>query len=175
MILDFARVPNLEKLILKGYTKLSKIDSSRGDLKHLILLDLTNYKNLSSLPGAICSLTSLKTLTLSGCLKLDNMPMNLGNLEGLEVLDVSGTAIREPPSSIPHLKNLKVLSFQGCNGLSSKSWSWKKPFNFLLMTKTPDLIGLVLPSISGLSSLTRLNIRNCNLQAIPSDIAVCPH
>ena len=96
--------------------------------------------------------------------------MNLGNLEGLEELDVSGTAIREPPSSIFCLKNLKILSFQGCNGLSTKSWSWKKPLNFLLMKKTPDLMGLVLPSVSGLCSLTRLNIRNCNLQAVPSDI-----
>ncbi|KAL0010746.1 hypothetical protein SO802_005854 [Lithocarpus litseifolius] len=240
MTLDFARVPNLEKLILKGCTKLSKIHASLGDLKHLILLDLngctclkilpckinlesleifilsscsklrkfpeivgnmsrllelyldgtaiedlplsmerltglikldlTNCKKLSSLSRAICSLTSLKTLTLSGCLKLDNMPMNLGNLEGLEELDVSGTAIREPPSSIFCLKNLKILSFQNCNGLSSKSWSWKELLNFLLMTKTPDLVGLVLPSVSGLCSLTRLNIRNCNLQAIPSDI-----
>ncbi|KAL4626531.1 hypothetical protein ACB092_05G103400 [Castanea dentata] len=239
-ILDFARVPNLEKLILKGCTKLSKIDASIGDLKHLILLDLngctclkslpckinlesleifilsscsklkkfpeivgnmsqllelyldgtaieglplsleqltgllkldlTNCKILPSLPGTICSLTSLKTLTLSGCLKLDNMPMNLENLEGLEELDVSGTAIRELPSSIYCLKSLKILSFQGCNGLSSKSWSWKKLLNFLLMKKTPDLMGLVLPSMSGLSSLTRLNIRNCNLQAISSDI-----
>ncbi|XP_030967972.1 TMV resistance protein N-like isoform X2 [Quercus lobata] len=224
MTLDFARVPNLEKLILKGCTKLSMIHASLGDLKHLILLDLsnckcleslpceiswesleifilsgcsklkkfpeivgnmscllklyldgtaiedlplsmeqltglitldlTNCKNLSSLPGVICSLTSLKTLTLSGCLKLDNMPMNLGNLEGLKELDVSGTAIREPPSSIFCLKNLKILSFQGCNGLS--------------MSKTPDLMGLV--SVSGLCSLTRLNMRNCNLQSIPSDI-----
>ena len=240
MTLDFARVPNLEKLILKGCTKLSKIHASLGGLKHLILLDLngctrlkslpckinlesleifilsscsklkkfpeivgnmsrlqelyldgtaiedlplsleqltglikldlTNCRNLSSFPGTICSLTSLKTLTLSNCLKLDNMPMNLGNLKGLEELDVSGTAIREPPSSIFCLKNLKILSFQGCNGLSSKSWSWKKSLNFLLMKKTPDFMGLVLPYVSGLCSLTRLNIRNCNLQAIPSDI-----
>ena len=240
MTLDFARVPNLEKLILKGCTKLSTIHPSLGDLKHLTWLDLqdckclkslpdkiswesldifdlsgcsklkkfpeivgnmprllqlrlggtaiedlplsmekllglnkldlTDCKNLSSLPGAICSLTSLKTLNLSGCLKLDNMPMNLGNLKGLEELDVSGTVIREIPSFIFCLKNLKIISFQGCNGLSSKSWSWKKPLNFLLMTKTPDLTGLVLPSLSGLCSLTRLNARNCNLHAIPSDI-----
>ena len=94
------------------------------------------------------------------------MPRNLGNLGGLEELDVSGTAIREPPSSIFCLKNLKILSFQGCNGLSSKSWSLKN----LLMRKTPDLIGLVLLSVSGFCSLTKLNIRNCNLQSIPSDI-----
>ena len=184
---------SLNTLILSGCLKLHKMQENLGNLKALkeldmsgtgirdlplsmeqliglIKLDLTNCKNLSSLPRVICSLTSLKTLTLSGCLKLDNMPMNLGNLEGLEKLDVSGTAIREPPSSIFSLKNLKILSFQGCNGLSSKSWSWKKPLDFLLMTKTPDLMGLVLPSVSGLCSLTSLNIRNCNLQAIPSDI-----
>ena len=127
-------------------------------LTGLIKFDITNCKNLSSLHEAICSLTSLKTLTLSG-LKLDNMPMNLGNLKGLEELDVSGTAIIEPPSSIFSLKNLKI-SFQGCK------WSWKEPLNFLSMTRTLDLMGLV----SGLHALTRLNIRNCNLQAIPSDI-----
>ena len=38
------------------------------------------------------------------------------------------------------------------------------------MSKTPDLIGLVLLSASGLCSLTKLNVRNCNLQSIPSDI-----
>ena len=224
MTLDFARVPNLKKLILKGCTKLSTIQASLGDLKHLdwldlsnctcleslpdkisweslevfilsgcsklkrfpeivgnmshlrrlycdgtaiedlpssmkqltglFLLDLTNCKNLSSLPRVICNLTSLQFLTLSGCLKLDNMPTNLGNLEGLVELDLSGTAIRETPSCIFCLKNLKRLSFQGCK----------------LMTKNPDLMGLVLPSVSGLCSLTTLNIRNCNLQAIPSDI-----
>ena len=156
----------LLKLYLDG-TAVEDLSLSMEQLIGFIKLDLTNYKSLSSLLGAICSLTSLKTLTLSDCLKLDNMPRNLGNLEGLEELDVSGTAVREPPSSIFCLKNLKILSFQGCNGLSSKSWSWKN----LLMRKTPDLMGLVLPSsVSGLCSLTRLNIRNCNLQAIPSDI-----
>ncbi|XP_050256704.1 disease resistance protein RPV1-like isoform X2 [Quercus robur] len=168
---NWGNLKGLKELDMSG-TGIRDLPLSMEQLTGLIKLDLTNCKNLSSLPGAICSLTSLKTLTLSGCLKLDNMPMNLGNLEGLEELDVSGTAIREPPSSIFCLKNLKILSFQGCNGLSSKSWSWKKLLNFLLMTKTPDLMGLVLPSVSGLCSLTRLNMRNCNLQAIPSDI-VC--
>ena len=155
----------LLKLYLDG-TAVEDLSLSMEQLIGFIKLDLTNYKSLSSLLGAISSLTSLKTLTLSDCLKLDNMPRNLGNLEGLEELDVSGTAVREPPSSIFCLKNLKILSFQGCNGLSSKSWSWKN----LLMRKTPYLIGLVLLSVLGLCSLTKLNIRNCNLQSIPSDI-----
>uniref|UniRef100_A0A7N2LPY1 ADP-ribosyl cyclase/cyclic ADP-ribose hydrolase n=1 Tax=Quercus lobata TaxID=97700 RepID=A0A7N2LPY1_QUELO len=187
---------SLNTLTLSGCSKLYKMQENLGNLKGLkeldmsctgirdlplsmkqltglIKLDLTNCKNLSSFPGVICSLTSLKTLTLYGCLNLDNMPMNLGNLEGLEELDVSGTAIREPPSSIFCLKNLKVLSFQGCNGLSSESWSWKKPLNFLLMTKTPDLMGLVLPSVSEsinqLSNLREFWVENCkSLQLLPA-------
>ena len=51
MTLDFASVPNLEKLILKGCAKLSMIPTSLGDLKHLILLDLNNCKCLKNLPS----------------------------------------------------------------------------------------------------------------------------
>ena len=51
MTLDFATIPNLEKLILKGCTKLSMIHASLGDLKHLILLDLNNCKCLKNLPS----------------------------------------------------------------------------------------------------------------------------
>ena len=142
-------IPRLVQLRLGG-TAIEDLPLSMEQVTGLTYLELNNCKNLSSLPEIICSLTSLYALNLSGCLKLDNMPMNLGNLENLENLDVSGTAIREIPSSIFCLKNLKILSFQGCNGL--------------LMTITPDPMGLVWPS------LTRLNIRNCNLEAFPSDI-----
>ena len=155
---NLGNLKGLKELDMSG-TGIRDLPLSMEQLTGLTKLDLTNCKNLSSLPGAICSLISLKTLSLSG-LKLDNMPMILGNLKGLEELDISGTAIIEPPSSIFCLKNLKTLSFQGCK------WSWKKPLNFLSITKTPDLMGL----ISGLHALTSLNMRNCNLQAIPSDI-----
>ena len=125
----------LLKLYLDG-TTIEDLPLSMEQLTGLIKSDLTKCKSLSSLLGVICNLTSLKTLTLSGCLKLDTMPRNLKNLKGLEKLDVSETAIREPHSSIFCLKNLKILSFQGCNGLSSKSWSWKN----LLIRKTPGLL-----------------------------------
>ena len=155
MPMNWGNLEDLVELDLSG-TAIEDLPSSMKQLTGLRRLYLTNCKNLSSLPRVICNLTSLNFLSLSGCLKLDNMPMNFGNLEGLVELDLSGTAIREIPSCIFCLKNLKRLSFQGCNGL--------------LMTKNPDLMGLVLPSVSGLCSLTALNIRNCNLQAIPSDI-----
>ena len=62
---------------------------------------------------------SLKTLNLFGCPKLDELPENLGEIKGLEELDLSGTVITGLPSSIIHLKNLKVFSLSGCVVLSS--------------------------------------------------------
>ena len=234
---DFTRVPNLEILILKGCTRMSKIHASLGDLKQLILLDLNgciglkslpykislesleifvlsgcsrlkkfpeivgnmlrlsklyldgtaikelplsverltgltllnlrDCKNFSSLPSGICNLTSLKTLTLSCCSKLDELPEHLGNVEGLKALDVSGTAIRELPSSIVHLKNLTALSLRGCEGLSSKSSNKLLPFPSI---PSPDIMSLIWPSLSVLCSLTELDLSYCNLQAISKDI-----
>jgi Leucine-rich repeat (LRR) protein len=135
-------------------------------LTSLITLDLRHCNNLSSLPNAICSLTSLKTLALSGCSKLDELPENLGNIKGLEELDVSGTAITRLPSSVVLLKNLKVLSLCGCEGLSSESS--KNLLSFPLMRRRrPDPMSMLEHSLSGLWSLTELNLSYCNLRAIP--------
>ena len=135
----------------------------------LINLDLRHCKNLSSLPKAICSLLSLKTLILSGCSSLDRLPENLGNIEGLEVLDLSGTAIRGLPSSMVLLKNLKVLSLRGCDFLSSKPSN--KLLNFpLLQRRSPDPLAMLEWSLSGLCSLTDLDLSYCNIRAIPDAI-----
>nr|POE82678.1 disease resistance protein adr2 [Quercus suber] len=165
---DLSGALNLEKLILKCCTRLCKIHASVGDLKKLIHLDLNGCKNLSSLPNAICSLMSLKTLNLSDCSRLVKLPKNLGNLEGLEELDVSGTAIRELFSSSNLLKKLKKLSIGGCDFLLSK-----KLLNFPLLQRSPDPMGMLMRTLSSLSSLTDLNLSYCNLQTVPDAIGCC--
>ncbi|XP_065616967.1 LOW QUALITY PROTEIN: disease resistance protein RUN1 [Quercus suber] len=137
-------------------------------LTGLIKLDLRGCKNLSSLPNACYSSMSLKILTLSGCSKLDALPESLGNLKGLEELDVSGTAIKYLPTSINYLKNLRVLSLRGCKGLSPKPSN--KLFSFPSMQKrrSPDPTAMLEFSLSGLWSLTELDLSYCNLQAIPN-------
>ncbi|XP_075648647.1 TMV resistance protein N-like [Castanea sativa] len=109
----------------------------------LIELELRDCKNLSSLPIAICSLMSLKTLNLSGCSKLDKLPENLEKIEGLEKLDLSETAITGLPSSIVHVKNLKVLSPSGCVGLSfkcSRLWSYKDVLHVLTSNAGTEVV-----------------------------------
>ena len=97
---------------------------------------------------------SLKILILSGCSKIDELQKNSRNLESLEELNVSGTAIKALPSSINLLKNLKVLSLHGCEGLSPKSSN--KLISF--QRRSLDPMVMLEHSLSDLCSLTKLDL-----------------
>ena len=150
-------------------TAINGLPLSVERLTGIIKLNLRDCKNLLSLPNACCSLMFLKVLTLSGCSKLDALPENLGNLKALEELDVSGTAIKGLPKSTKLLKNLKVLSFHGCEGLSPKSSNNLLSFP-LMPTRSIDPMGLLVHTLLGLCSLTELDLSYCNLQTIPDVI-----
>ncbi|KAJ4717275.1 putative Disease resistance protein [Melia azedarach] len=187
---------SLETLILSGCSKLRKFPEIEGRMEcltelhldgsaieelplsvdlltKLAFLDLSNCNDLATLPRTLNGLKCLKTLNLSGCSRLlENVPQNLDKAENLEELDISGTAIRKPGSSISLLNNLKTL-FRRCKGPPA-STSWCSRFPFKLMPKRNlDPTGLVLPSLlTGLSSLTELDLSDCNLieGAIPTDM-----
>ncbi|KAK3219245.1 hypothetical protein Dsin_013215 [Dipteronia sinensis] len=167
---DFTMVPNLARLDLQYCTKLHEVDQSVGFLRRLIVLNLDKCESLVQFPSNVSGLKSLKILNLHGCSKLDTLPLNLGQVEHLEELDVSGTAIRQVPSSIVQLTNLKTLSLRGCKGEPPKTWSFSL-WSWMLPTRKPDCIGLLLPPLAGLSVLKTLDISDCNLSdgAIPND------
>ncbi|XP_050260694.1 disease resistance protein RUN1-like [Quercus robur] len=156
------------KLYLGG-TAITKLPASIGHLTGLVLLNVRDCKSLTCLPSNIFNLKLLKEVNISRCSKLERLPENVGNAESVEELDVSGTAIREVPSSVGLLKNLKVLSFKGCKRLSSfNSTSW---YDLLPFSSRPEIVDPVaFSSLLGLCSLTKLNLRNCNLSVIPDDI-----
>ncbi|KDO42536.1 hypothetical protein CISIN_1g012027mg [Citrus sinensis] len=157
--------------LLLDKTDIKEMPLSIELLSGLVQLTLKGCKNLVRLPSNINSLKSLKTLNLLGCFKFENLLETVGQVESLEELDISGTAIRCPPSSIFLMKNLKTLSFRGCNGPPSSA-SCYLPFPINLMRRSSDLGALMLPSLSGLGSLTKLDLSDCGLGegAIPSDI-----
>ncbi|KAL5776122.1 hypothetical protein ACOSP7_009048 [Xanthoceras sorbifolium] len=168
---DFTMVPNLETLDLEGCTRLTEVHKSVGFLNKLTILNLKNCQNLVRFPSDVSGLKSLTILDLNGCSKLEKLPENLEGIECLEDLDAGGTAIRKVPSSISRLTNLRKLSFRGCKGeapktLSSFIWSLLSP------TRNPDCMGLLLPSLTGLSFLRTLDLSDCNLLegGIPPDI-----
>ncbi|KAH9725705.1 ADP-ribosyl cyclase/cyclic ADP-ribose hydrolase [Citrus sinensis] len=161
---------DLTELFLDG-TSITEVPSSVELLTGLQLLNLNNCNYLVRLPSGINGLKSLQTLNLSGCSKLENVPETLGQIESLDELDISGTAIRRPASSIFLMKNLKTLSFSGCYGQPS-STSWHLQFLFNWMRRSSDLGALRLISLSGLCSLSKLDLSYCDLRegTIPSDI-----
>ena len=90
------------------------------------------------------------------------MGENLGNAKSLELLNLSGTAIKEVPSSIHLLKNLKELNVHGCN-----KWALSL---FYSMPSSYVPVGQLLPSLSGLHSLRNLDLSDCDLSSIPNEI-----
>ncbi|KAF3432362.1 hypothetical protein FNV43_RR27102 [Rhamnella rubrinervis] len=147
---------NLTELYLDT-TAIKELPTSIKRLTGLVLVNVRDCKNLLSLPNEICSLTSLKTLDVSGCSHLKELPENLGSLEQFVELHANRTAIIKAPS----LKNLKKLCFAECSRVAQSSWQsvicgcfWPKEECISFQSSI---------SLSGFSSLTSLNLRNCNL------------
>ncbi|XP_056173177.1 disease resistance protein RUN1-like [Syzygium oleosum] len=169
---NFINVPNLERLILKGCKALSQVHPSIGMLERLSVLDLGDCENLTRLPDSVGNLKSLKVLNLSGCSNLEELPESMGGLECLEELDISESAITHLPSSLTFLKNLKNLWFHVSKG--RRQDFWRTLTRMLRSTLNSRLRRL--PSFSGLSSLTELDMSGCSLLEgeIPSDIGCLP-
>ncbi|KAJ1440299.1 Leucine-rich repeat domain superfamily [Sesbania bispinosa] len=115
---DFSRLPNLEKLILKDCPQLSKVHSTIGDLKFLILVNLKDCKSLCHLPRSIYKLKSLKSLVLSGCSKIDKLEEDIMQMESLTSLMADNTAITQVPNSLVRSKSIRYVSLCGYEGLS---------------------------------------------------------
>lgn len=148
----------LLELFLDG-TAIEELPSSIGLLTGLSLLNLKNCTSLVGIPSTIKSLTSLKTLIMSRCSESKNVPNDL------EELDVRGTAIRKPAWSI----SLKEIFAWGCK-VPESFIAW--PPTSLMRRIFSDHKALMLPSLSGLCSLTKLDLSGCNLGdgEIPNDI-----
>ncbi|KAM5549906.1 disease resistance protein RUN1-like [Rosa sericea] len=167
---NFKSMPHLEFLFLEGCIKLSEVDPGIGELERLTVLHLKDCNNLVGLPSSVGGLKSLKYLNLSGCSKLRKLPDELGHVSCLEVLDLSRTGMTEVPSFIVLLKNLKRLSLAGCNlHLSSTLWNVFYQFWRRRNQSNHIPVGLSLSRLSGLHSLTELNLSECNLSELPSE------
>ncbi|KAM5575056.1 disease resistance protein RPV1 [Rosa sericea] len=164
---DFSKLPNLEKLILKGCKSLSEVHQSIGDLEGLALVNLQDCKMLRELPVSFSKLKAIETLILSGCAKFEKLTKDLGEMVSLRTLLADDTAIGEIPSSITQLKNLEYLYLCGLKQPPSK-WFVTSFWSHLLPRRCVKFP----PSLSGLYALKELYVRDCNLtdSSIPKDI-----
>ncbi|KAJ9166730.1 hypothetical protein P3X46_021437 [Hevea brasiliensis] len=134
----------LKHLDLKGCSKLANLPVSIGKLKCENVY-LNGCSKLASLPGSICNLKSLTRLDVTDCVNLKVLPENLGNLKSLTALYAVRSGIKELPCSINQLRELRDLRCSGCKGL-------------------------VLPPLTGLSSLEQISLEGCGILEIPDSL-----
>ncbi|KAL3740379.1 hypothetical protein ACJRO7_021630 [Eucalyptus globulus] len=155
----------LEVLILQGCTALKRIDASIEDTEGLLRLELCSSYALhlaggadagaerpvprfclGELPAEIGKLKSLRQLDLFGTPSLSALPNSIGSLENLEILDITWSGIEELPNGIGSLRKLRELRAKWCENLK----------------------GILVESMANLSSLRRLDFRDCDkLQSLP--------
>ncbi|KAL3509338.1 hypothetical protein ACH5RR_028739 [Cinchona calisaya] len=164
-VVEFPEILGTMNCLREVYLEATSIKELPPSIEHLlglVLLNLSYCKNLTRLPSSICRLKCLKSLFLSGCSMLSKLPEELGHLESLEELYGDETAISKPPSSVVLLKSLKTLSFRGCKGMASRTWSTLFS-SWMLREECQDSMGFVIQSISGINSLAKLDLSDCNM------------
>ncbi|XP_050276918.1 disease resistance protein RPV1-like [Quercus robur] len=137
----------LEKLILVGCKKLTKIHESLGNMSTLLHLNLRECSKLIKFPTDISGLQNLEILVLSDCSKLKELPMNIGSMKSLKELLVDNTAIAKLPESIFRLTKLEKIDLNHCQ----------------LLRRLPNCIGK-------LSSLKELSLNNSAIEEIPDSV-----
>ncbi|KAL6311244.1 hypothetical protein AAG906_005762 [Vitis piasezkii] len=122
------------------YSHIKQLWKGLKVLEKLKFMDLSHSKYLIETPN-FQGVTNLKLLVLEDCVSL-RFPENFGTLEMLKELYADEIAIR------------------GCKGPLSTLW--------LLPRRSSNSIGSILQPLSGLCSLTTLNLSNCNLSDEPN-------
>ncbi|KAK2967385.1 hypothetical protein RJ640_002165 [Escallonia rubra] len=139
---NFSRLPNLEKLILKGCVGLLEVCESIGFLKGLELLDLEDCTSLKKLPRNMGLLNFLQELNISGCSNLVDLPVELGKMKSLSMLRANNLFLKPLTSATGEVK----------------SWlTFFQPW----VSKPERSLRNILVSLP--NSLVDLSFRNCNL------------
>uniref|UniRef100_A0A7N2LAQ5 TIR domain-containing protein n=1 Tax=Quercus lobata TaxID=97700 RepID=A0A7N2LAQ5_QUELO len=138
---------NLEKLVLEGCCRLTKIHESIGNISTLRHLNMRDCSNLIEFPTDISGLKHLENLVLSGCSKLKRLPNDLRSLKCLKEFLLDETAIEELPTFIYHLTKLEKLSLKRCQ----------------FLTTLPECIG-------HLCSLKELSLNHSAIKEIPDSV-----
>ncbi|KAI5406817.1 hypothetical protein KIW84_053186 [Lathyrus oleraceus] len=165
---------SLKMLFLSDCSRIERLPEFGKNMTRITELILTNCKNLLCLPNSICNLKTLRILNISRCSKIRTLPDGINQNKALVDIDLSRTAIRELDPSLLQLENIKRLSLSGCSEpASNSSWEFQLPFGKKFRLFPAHTTALALPRfVSGLSSLTVLDLSHCNLtdDSIPHDI-----
>ncbi|KAH9783007.1 Disease resistance-like protein DSC1 [Citrus sinensis] len=116
---DLSEAPNLERINLLNCTNLVSVPSSIQNFNHLSMLCFEGCKSLRSFPSNLHFVCPV-TINCGGCINLTEFPQISGSVTKLILWE---TAIKEVPSSVGCLTNLKVLGLSQCLRLKRISTS----------------------------------------------------
>ncbi|XP_030540364.2 disease resistance protein RUN1-like [Rhodamnia argentea] len=111
---------NLEVLILNFCGELRQIDSSIGDMKDLVRLELRSHHRLTKLPEEIGKLKKLEQLRVEYTSNFSHYTGSIGSLRNLEILNIAYSGIEELLDEIGRPRNLRELHVCGCAKLGGK-------------------------------------------------------
>ncbi|XP_057839987.1 disease resistance protein TAO1-like isoform X2 [Cryptomeria japonica] len=160
---EFCNLQSLEWLKLSHCSRLSSLPSRLGDLINLRYLDLEEFKKLQTLPDSFKQLRHLQHLNLHGCEELTLRSDMLESIGNLEYLNFEGCwKVEQLPNQITNqvcLRELKA-TYTSIRGLPSDIGELRK----LEVLEIGSRFLAILPySLGNLSSLTRLELRNCEM------------
>ncbi|PPD76192.1 hypothetical protein GOBAR_DD26872 [Gossypium barbadense] len=154
---------SLEKLILSSCSNLESFSEIDGKMECLLELPLDGT-GIKEIPFSIGNLSSLVLLNLKDCRNLMSLPGSIGGCKSVKILNLSGCyKVEKLPENLQQVELLEELD------LSETSMRKPPPFSF----QFKNLKVLSFNGSKGLSSLTRLNLKDCNLCEgdIPGDIS----
>ncbi|KAF7849671.1 hypothetical protein BT93_L0407 [Corymbia citriodora subsp. variegata] len=182
----------LERLILKGCFKLIVIDTSIGNLKKLVSLNMNSCHRLRELPDLgpmrslkelfidgtsisriifqIGSMMMLETLSACNCARLTEISDSIGSLESLTYLALDSTAIVTLPESIEWLDKLNKLSLKNCLRLSDLPVGIGKLRSLQFLDLSNTLIRELPPSVKNLKDMKVLRMTATSIREFPPDI-----
>ena len=93
---------------------------------------------------------------------MDKLPEFFSTIQTLREFSIDGTAIIELPSFVYSQRNLQVLEFSRLEKKRTKWWTSISQPSWL-PSKMQHPQSIIMPSLAGLCSLTRLNLSHCNI------------
>ncbi|CAL5201066.1 unnamed protein product [Lathyrus oleraceus] len=163
---EWGSMMNLLNITLSGNRLTGSIPKEIANISTLIQLDLTGNQMSGNIPSELGSLTHIRTLQLSSNNFTRELPATLAKLTALRDFRISDNQLSgKIPGFIQNWTNIDTLIVQG-SGLSGPIPSEISLLRNIIELRISDLNGseyAPLPQLSNMKLLTRLVMRNCNI------------
>ncbi|CAI8593299.1 unnamed protein product [Vicia faba] len=164
---------SISKIALLGNRLTGSIPAEIANISTLQILELWNNQMSGNLPPELGNLTQIQTLRFSFNNFSGELPATLAKLTTLQDFQISDNQFSgQIPDFIQNWRNINTLIIQG-SGLSGPIPSKISLLRNLIDLRISDLNGseyAPLPQLNNMTSLSKLILRNCNINGALPDL-----